>query len=631
MRFLKKNPVLLSIFTVAALSMDEALVSDEAVAAISPNSGHLVSLFIKLAISIENYSIATILAFFFCFILYRHSFESGKTKKYECVLGILMALTFMFGKAFDEYSSPAILFTGIVQSIKTFIIFAGRAFFFTQLVKMIVWFVREKISLPDAFDPDDPVKYRRIVFLFILVIWCITYIAFFPGIFMGDTEDVIYMSYNYRSGLNDSVAPIDENNMWIDHHSIFYTVILGAFVKGARALCGNENAGIAVYTALQGMFSAWVLAYSLYKLKKWGVPSFIRNCLTAFFAFFPWIPRYAMTATKDTLFADFLMLYILLVADIVTDMDDKIKTNRIIRLIVYAVLMFLFRKNGLYVSLLSLPFLIMANKKWAKLLAIVFASIFVVKSAYSHILLPSLRIPDGSIIAVLTIPIQQTSRYLYYFPDDVTDDERQRIDNVLVYDKLAEGYNPNDVNRRNWRGKEDKESLAEYMKAWGTMFVKHPLTYVAATANNNYANFYPCIMELSYIEKSSNGSYQNINRDDYFDFHPTENTLTLSLRKFLRVTDQFWEHLPVINLTCTSALYIWILVFAWTGSLVRKDRKLLMLVIPLLMLMLTIMSGPCNGNVYPRFTYPIAMCAPVVAAFGFRDTLSSIPDLHTDT
>ena len=75
---------------------------------------------------------------------------------------------------------------------------------------------------------------------------------------------------------------------------------------------------------------------------------------------------------------------------------------------------------------------------------------------------------------------------------------------------------------------------------------------------------------------------------------------------------------PLVNLLCTSAIYVWILVFTWTRSIVKKDKKLLMLVIPMLMLMLTILSGPCNGNIYHRFTYPVAMCIPIVAGYGLR-------------
>lgn len=612
--------LLLGIFTVMSLSMDLAMVTDETVGMVSGDLGRLTGILVKLACSVGDYSIAGILAVFFCFVLYRYSFEIGKIKIYELVLGVLMALTFLFGRAFDEFGSPQILVTGVAQVVKSFLILAGGILCFSQSIKAVVSNLGENVSISGGFDVEDAARYRRLMFAFIVMAWSITYIAFFPGLFQGDTDDIIYMSYNYHTALADTVVRIDESSMWVDHHSVFYTVILGAFVKAARILHVGDNAGIAIYTTLQGLFSAWVLAYSLYKLKKVGVHPAIRSCIAVFFAFFPWIPRYALMATKDTLFADFLVLYLLTVADIVQEEDDKIETDRLVRLVIYAVVMFLLRKNGLYVSLLSLPFLVMLNRKWVKYLAIAFLSIYAVKSAYSHVLLPALHITDGSMNAALTIPLQQTSRYIHYFPDDVTDEERQAVDMVVNYELLSADYQPQqaDYVRSCWRKEADMGDLAAYMKAWVTMLIKHPLTYVAATAHGNYAHFYPVVMELSYFEASSVGSYQTSGRDDYFDFHHVENAFTMTFRKLLRVTDKLFERLPVVSLMCTSALYIWGLIFVWTGSIVCRDRKLLMLVIPLLMLMLTIVSGPCNGNVYPRFTYPVAMCVPIVAAFGFR-------------
>lgn len=627
----------LSIFTVISLSMSQEMVSDEAVEEISQHAGRLTSILIKLICSIEDYAVVGILAVFFCFILYQYAFSLRKLKMHEWILGVLMALTLVFGRAFEEFGSAAVLATGLVQLTKTLIILAGGCLFFPQLIKAVKCYVgehvssdsglipregvwRERIRLDSGFDLVDAVRYRRIILVFIVIAWSITYVAFFPGLFQGDTEDIIYMAYNYHTDLADTVIRIDENSMWVDHHSVLYTVILGTFVKGARAVCGNENVGIAVYSVMQGIFMAWVLAYSLYKLKKYGVCSLIRTCLTLFYAFFPWMPRYAFMATKDTLFAGFLMLYILLVVDLAFEARDRIRLNEISRLVVYAVLIFLLRKNGFYVCVLSLPFLLLINKKWIKTLAIVLFCIIAAKFAYSHVLLPACHIPDGSIRAALPIPLHQTARYIHYFPDEVTLEERQAIDRVVDYDLFAKEYETNRslYVQSCWRREADGSDLAAYLTVWGKMLLKHPLTYVAATANNNYGYFYPVVIELSDFEKSSNGSYGSINRDQYFDFHPTENLLTKGVRTLLRVCDKVLEKIPLINLLCTSAIYVWILVFAWTGSIVNKDRKTLMPVVVLLILMLTIIAGPDNGNVYHRFTYPVAMCAPAVAALAYR-------------
>ena len=627
MELLKKHydikAAFLSIFTVTTLSMSQAVVSDDAVREISQHAGHLTSMLIKLSCSIEDYSIASILAVFFCFILYRYTLSRRKLERHEWVLGILMALTFVFGRAFEEFDTTAVLVTGLVQTIKTLMMLAGGCLFFPQMIKAVKCYASGRVSWDSGFDLSDAVRYRRVIFAFIVIVWSITYIAFFPGVFQGDTEDIIYMSYNYHTGLADSVVRIDGSSMWVDHHSVLYTVILGAFVKGARAVCGDENVGIAVYSAMQGIFIAWVLAYSLYKLKicRRGVPPLIRTCLALFYAFFPWMPRYAFMATKDTLFAGVLLLYLLLLMDIVPVAEDRMRTSEIVRLVAYSVVIFLLRKNGLYVCVLSLPFLLLVNRKWGKQLAIVLICILAAKFAYSDILLPACHITDGSIRAALPIPLHQTARYLHYFPDEVTQEEREAIGQVMDYDMLAAEYETDRSLHVQacWRREADGSDLAAYMMTWGKMFFKHPLTYVAATANNNYGYFYPVVIELSDFEKASIGSYQNINRDQYFDFHPVENGLTKSAGALLRVCDQWIERVPLVSMMCTSAVYVWILVFVWTAAIVNKDRKLLMPVVALLVLMLTIIAGPDNGNGYHRFTYPVAMCVPVVVAFAFRE------------
>lgn len=144
----------------------------------------------------------------------------------------------------------------------------------------------------------------------------------------------------------------------------------------------------------------------------------------------------------------------------------------------------------------------------------------------------------------------------------MTQEEREAIGQVMDYDMLAAEYETDRSLHVQacWRREADGSDLAAYMMTWGKMFFKHPLTYVAATANNNYGYFYPVVIELSDFEKASIGSYQNINRDQYFDFHPVENGLTKSAGALLRVCDQWIERVPLVSMMCTSAVYVWILV-----------------------------------------------------------------------
>lgn len=610
----------MSVFTAAVFLLSYDMVSDEFISQVADQSGRAMQMLFRLAYAMEDTGTGGMILVFFCFILYRYSMSLGRLKTEEKVLGVLLAFTFLFGRAFDEFGTTAILVTGLAQAIKTALILAGYLLFFPHCVKAVRNYAAAHFTFQNGIDFENPARYRRIVFVVMLVVWSVHLAAYFPGMFMGDTEDIIYMAYNYHTGLADSVNLLSEDVLVVDHHSVLYTVILGFFVKLGRFLFHSENAGIFIYTIVQMAFTAWVLAYSLYKLKQYRVRAGLRTVILLFFCFFPWIPRYAIMATKDTLFADFMMLYLLNMMDIVAREREKIKMGGLAAAVVYAVLIFLLRKNGLYMVVLSLPFLLMVNRNWLKTIAVALVCIFAAKLVYSDIILPAAKIPDGSVSAALSVPLQQTARYLVHYPDEVTSEEYEAINGVVDFEALAETYWPDrsDWAKAAWRKEATGTDMMNYFAAWAKMFVKHPLTYVAATANNCYGYFYPVVMDLYDFERSSVGGMASANAEGYFDFHHSGSRLSMACRRFLKLGDALLMKLPLLNIIDTSAVYIWLLVFSWTQAIIKKDRKLLMLVVPVLMLMLTILTGPCNGNVYHRFTYPVAMCVPVVAAYGMR-------------
>lgn len=616
--------LLVSVLTAAAFSMEMDIVSDEFISQITNAQSHTAQLLYRLIYSVKLQGISSVLFVLFCFVLYQYSASMGKLKKEEKILGVLMALTCLFGRAFYQYNSTAVLVSGFVQMAKTAVMFTGMLFFFPHFVKAVRQYVPRHFRFQGGFDMVSPTVYRRVVWGILLAVWTIHLIAYFPGMFMGDTEDIVYMAYNYRTGLVDTVNLISEDVLVVDHHSVLYTILLGFFVKFGRLVFHSENIGIFLYTVCQMLFTAWVLAYALYKLKGYGVGKWFRTAILVFFCLFPWIPRYAIMATKDTLFADFMMLYLLLVIDIAehsTEQGSGIKTQQLVSMIVYAVLIFLLRKNGLYMVILSLPFLLIMNKKWSRSIIIALVCIFAVKFVYTNVLLPAAKIPDGSVSAALSIPLQQTSRYLKYYGDEVTEQERAAIDAVAKCDALPQVYWPDrsDWAKASWRKDATGEDIKNYFIVWAKMLAKHPLTYVAATANNYYAYFYPVVTDLYDFERASDGGIASANAEGYFAFKASDSPISMSCRELLRLVDAALMNIPFVNLLCTSAIYIWLLILSWTQSLVNRDRKLLMAVIPMLMLMLTILSGPCNGNIYHRFTYPVAMCMPVIAAYGIRD------------
>ena len=88
----------------------------------------------------------------------------------------------------------------------------------------------------------------------------------------------------------------------------------------------------------------------------------------------------------------------------------------------------------------------------------------------------------------MSIPFQQTARYVCEYEDEVTEYERQVLDDVLNFEGMK-SYQPNisDPIKILYRGGD----LTDYMKIWVQMFFKHPGCYVAAFVNKGYGYLAP--------------------------------------------------------------------------------------------------------------------------------------------
>ena len=90
------------------------------------------------------------------------------------------------------------------------------------------------------------------------------------------------------------------------------------------------------------------------------------------FALVPIFPMYAMSAVKDVLFTAFLILYVVFLHNILKFKMQNYKYYHYLALFLVMLLVILFRNNGLYIILLSFPFVILVNKDTRKRLAVIF-------------------------------------------------------------------------------------------------------------------------------------------------------------------------------------------------------------------------------------------------------------------
>ena len=218
------------------------------------------------------------------------------------------------------------------------------------------------------------------------------------------------------------------------HHPLFSTVLMGGCIKIGELL-GSCNFGVFLYTTCQYIVMAAIFSYCVKTVASFDISRLYPLMLLLFFALSPVFPSYATSMIKDSLFCALFCLYVLLLVLLVRDVKNKDLSFK--NITVCAVLSFFLsvtRNNGIYsvvpTMILFVIFIISSkgiNKKYSVIILAVPIIAFVGYNSFQYDIL---NIQKGKIAEALSIPFQQTARYVKTYPDEVTPEERAAIDSV---------------------------------------------------------------------------------------------------------------------------------------------------------------------------------------------------------
>lgn len=401
---------------------------------------------------------------------------------------------------------------------------------------------------------------------------------------------------------------------WSKIHPAFSTMLTGAIVNIGRFIGGSDNAGIFLYSLFQIVLGSIVVAYSICLLKKWGIALKWRGMVLAYFSLFSIWQIYSVTLIKDVSYYLVTLLWILYLADIVI-LRTKLSFCKIGGVIITSLLVSFFRNNGIYVvipTLLGIAFVFNRYRKYFTGSLIVVLFLYYL---FNSVLVSVLGITGGNAREMLSIPFQQTARYVKEYPEDVTANEEKIISQVLDYEKLAELYNP-DISDpvKSWRSN-TKEELKEYIGVWWRQFLRHPICYIESFLNGTYRYFYIDSLPYTNIgvyEMATNYSY--VNRGD-FDFYFLDSRI--DGRNIIQNFHLIEYKLPIINLLYRPAMYTWLLMISIFLVFKQKNYRKLVLFIPALVSLLVNMASPVNGSI--RYSLPIMAISPFLFLYALYD------------
>jgi hypothetical protein len=549
--------------------------------------------------SFELFVIGALLIWFY------YKFSDKKYKnKIIYFLSTMFSLLLIFGYSYDVVGK-ATLVTG---SILLLIISVFKFIAFFNLFNISLNLLYQAI-LKYNFKETKPVSWlakkfneHPFWFSFIAIVICyIPYmIAFYPAIMGYDPANQIKEVMGIHTRYMDSVVLLDPNMTLTNFNPLVHTLILGNCFKLGYNI-GNVNLGLFLYSIIQVIVLVSVLSYSIYYMKKEKVPTILLYITLGIYALVPVFPFYAMSTVKDTFFSAFILLYIIKLYDII---KNKQTTKDYVILFFISVLVILFRNNGIYTVMLSMPFLLISLKDKRKPIITVIVCLLACYIGYGKVLLPSLKISNTSVREMLSIPFQQTARVVKYRGDELPEEEKEAIDKILIYDTLAERYEPDlsDAVKNKYNKYATSEELMDYFKVWFNQFFRYPVDYLDATINNVYGYFYPNTSKWYFYH-----GYNSKLEEAGFDYHYNDMKW---LRDGLVGYGNVFPYIPVIGMFLNIGFVVWLYFIILGFLIINKSSKYIPVILPALSLILVCIAGP--ANTYFRYAQPFIFSLPVV-------------------
>lgn len=563
---------------------------------------------------ISQYNIIYIILTPIFFKLYYSFFLKEKPKFHFSflLLSCLFAFFMVFGYSFNETDSWELVLESNFAFLWSTIIGIGYSILFYFGIHKVYYYAKKLASKKEKKSNKlfqflfEEHPYLSIMII-LLICWMPYLIIHFPGTASSDTIDQIKQFYNINTWTSKRVILVDPNIYLNNHHPVFHTMFLGFFVHIGYWL-GNVNIGYFSFILFQSILLAAILAYTIYFMKKLQTPYCVRFFFLLCYAFLPIFPYYAIVAVKDVPFTIAMILANLLILDYVIDPDSFMKQRKnLINLFLSLLLLALFRNNGVYLLIILLPFILFVSKKYRKQIFIIVLLPIIIYMSYSKLLLPQLGISSGSIREVLSIPFQQTARYVKNYDAEIPKEEKEIIDKLLVYDTISERYKPrsSDPVKRNFNKMATKDDLNNYFHVWFKQLQRHPKVYVSATMNNYFGYFYPNYRGKLLIYHQLHPDAKQIEL-----FHLNNIKLFKPTRSFMKEANYALANSPLLGMFYSIGFYTWIILITLTFLIIKKQYKFIVPFILLLGNLLVNCAAPLNAHV--RYSIPIIFNIPIV-------------------
>ena len=530
----------------------------------------------------------------FVYLLYIVNKDKYSNMKIAIIFGIVFSMFHLIGYGIDNYNSLNFLIGSFFCFVKSTLKFVFYTYVYTNIIQLLFDFINDKNLGKNTkvllLGSDKRSFAIRTILIFLSYIPVFLYE--YPGIFTHDSLREIYDGLNNLSHL-------------VNHHPIFHVYLLSIFFNIGKVLFGTNNAGIAMCSIAQMFACSITFSYLISFLDKQKISNTIRIICFLFILLYPPFYFYSISLWKDVPFALAMVYFTVQTVKIFTDgkyLDNK---YNILKIIISAIFVILFRNNGIYVVLLSFLMYIIFYKGRRKQMSLIFIVLLVFYIIFKGPVFSLLNVKDGPTREALSIPIQQVARTYVYKQDSLTEEEKKLIHKWITNEDITTNYNPyvSDNMKETFSEELFKENKMEFIGLWFKLFLKYPSVYFESFFIGSYGYWYP---------DETNWIAENWYEYGYNSSVEYQKSPLVNLKIVERIKDDVnTRKIPIISILFSIGFFFWMLLFLLAYAIYNKRYQLVFIFLPILFLWLTTIASPvwCEYRyIYSLFTtFPLLL------------------------
>lgn len=526
----------------------------------------------------------------------------GLSRSTYRIPAFLTSFFLVFGYSFYHTNSWNLIFMDVFHRLIALVMLAG----FYVLSARIYQEFAQWICTCGEFQKPYPQKISDWIlekhafwgpFLLILLFWSPYILAKYPGAAMPET--LAEMRQYYWNAFNNYYPPL-------------HTVMLGLLMELGNFL-NSYTFGFFLNLVAQLALLLSAFSYGFVLMRRWKTPYSFRwfalliICLVQFF------PMEATVVEKDVPYTACVIFLVLQLYEIIRTLGSgtRLTMGQTAGFVLSAMGTACFRNEGFYlVAASGICMVVYAYRKlWKKdrfgCMRIFTAMLLplVLFAGYQRLLLPLCGVADNGPKEALSIPFQQTARYVRDYGYEMTEEEEEIISRVLDAENLAGLYDPitSDPVKYTYHA-ETVQDLTDYFGLWFRQLLRHPGNAVQATMNNAYGWFY---------REGYAHNYMMSARIEGHDvrWEIVQPPKLAGVRQLVERVAKLLSRVPVVNWFENAGFVSWLTIFLtafWAGA---GKKHWILSVVPLIMALLVCVAAP-TFNCQMRYIMPVVFSVP---------------------